>query len=128
MKPHVQVGAALIAQDGYYLITQRKPGVHLEGFWEFPGGKREDGESLEDCVCREVFEELDVTVSQPVHFMTNHHEYQEKTVELSFFECSIIAGSPKAVACAGFSWVKPENFHEFEFPPADKPVINMLQK
>ncbi|WP_454061791.1 (deoxy)nucleoside triphosphate pyrophosphohydrolase [Candidatus Nitrospira salsa] len=128
MKPHVQVGAALIAQDGYYLITQRKPGVHLGGFWEFPGGKCQDGESLEDCVSREVLEELDIEVSQPIHFMTNHHEYLEKIVELSFFECSIISGFPKTVECAAFSWVKPENFSEFEFPPADIPVINMLQK
>ncbi|WP_447971777.1 (deoxy)nucleoside triphosphate pyrophosphohydrolase [Nitrospira sp. M1] len=127
MKPHLQVGIALIVQNGYYLIAQRKPDVHLGGLWEFPGGKCQEGESLAECVSREVLEELDIEVSQPVHFLTNHHDYAEKTVELNFFECSIIRGRPRAVECADFCWVKPENFHEFEFPPADIPVINRLR-
>ncbi|GJL55173.1 MAG: hypothetical protein NPIRA02_23050 [Nitrospirales bacterium] len=126
MKPHFQVGVALIVQDGHYLITQRKPDVHLGGLWEFPGGKCQDGESLAECVSREILEELDIEISQPIYFMASRHEYVEKTVVLNFFECSILRGRPQAIECADFRWVKPENFHEFEFPPADIPVIHRL--
>ena len=94
--------------------------------WEFPGGKCEGWESPEDCVRREVLEELDVEVTPPVYLMTHYYEYPQKTVDLTFFECSIFRGKPKAIDCADFCWVKPEQFCDYEFPPADAPVIQFL--
>ena len=85
----IQVAAALIVHEGRYLITQRRADVHLGGLWEFPGGKRESGESLEDCLRRELREELGIEISLPVLFRVIRHDYPEKSVELHFFKCAI---------------------------------------
>ena len=126
MKPRIRVAAALIKQDGLYLITRRKKGVHLEGLWEFPGGKCEAGESIETCLQRELIEELDIEITPPRLFMTHHHEYPEKNVELFFFSCTIHQGTPKPIGCSEFCWVKVEELYHFEFPPADVPVLSRL--
>lgn len=127
-KPFIQVAAAVIEWHGQYLITQRKPATHLAGYWEFPGGKLESGESLEECVQREVREELGVVVTQPVPFMVVQHEYSEKEVELNFFFCSIATGELQSLGCAGFQWVRAGELSQFDFPPADEPVVARLQE
>ena len=81
----VEVAAGLICREGRYLIARRKAGVHLAGFWEFPGGKREAGETLEECLQRELFEELNIHIDVPLPFQIIRHQYPEKTVELHFF-------------------------------------------
>ncbi|MGQ0811210.1 MAG: 8-oxo-dGTP diphosphatase MutT, partial [Nitrospiraceae bacterium] len=124
----VQVAAGLICDAGRYLIARRKSGVHLGGLWEFPGGKCEPGESLEECLRRELHEELAVTISSPVHFQVIRHAYPEKIVELHFFRCSIVAGQATPVDCAEIRWVDPEDLAQFEFPPADRPVIDALRR
>src|SRR3989442_15272774 len=85
----VQVAAALILQDGRYLLTRRKVNVHLSGLWEFPGGKREPEESLEECLRKELREELGIEITEPVPIKFVRYAYPEKTVELNFFRCSI---------------------------------------
>ena len=127
-KKIIQVAAAVIECDGRYLITQRGPHTHLAGYWEFPGGKRESGESLEACVQREVREELGVEVTQPTLFMAIQHEYPEKEVELHFFFCTISEGKVQSLGCAGFQWVTPEELLNFTFPPADEPVVARLRE
>jgi len=127
-KKFIQVAAAVIECDGRYLITQRGPHTHLAGYWEFPGGKRESGESLEACVQREVREELGVEVTQPTPFMVIQHEYPEKEVKLHFFFCSISTGEVQSLGCAGFQWVTPGELLNFEFPPADEPVVARLRE
>jgi len=124
----VMVAAAIIARDGRYLIARRKPGVHLGGFWEFPGGKCEAGESFEECLRRELLEELDVSVSTAIPFQTIRHAYPEKTVELHFFRCSIGVGEPKARDCAEIRWVHPREFQLYRFPPADEGILRALQE
>ena len=124
----IQVAAAVIECDGRYLITQRGPRTHLAGFWEFPGGKREPGESLEACVLREVYEELGVEVAQPIPFMVVQHEYPEKAVELHFFFCSILQGDVQPLGCSDLRWVTPEELANFTFPPADDPVVARLRE
>lgn len=84
-KPWIRVAAALIEQEGRYLITRRHQNVHLGGMWEFPGGKCETGESFESCLQRELVEELGVEITSPQFFMTQEYEYSEKVVELKFF-------------------------------------------
>lgn len=127
-KPRVRVAAALIKRKELYLITRRKKGVHLEGLWEFPGGKCEIGETFETCLQRELMEELDIVITQPRFFMNHHHEYPEKTVELYFFSCSIYRGTPKPIGCAEFRWVRIEEFCHFAFPPADVAVLSRLRE
>jgi 8-oxo-dGTP diphosphatase len=123
----IQVAAALILHEGRYLITRRKAGVHLEGFWEFPGGKREPDESLEECLHREVREELGIEVTRPVLFQVIRHDYPEKTVELHFFRCSIQDGQPRPLGCDDLRWVTLEELPLFPLPPADRPLVEALQ-
>ncbi len=124
----IEVAAGLIHHEGRYLIARRKPGVHLAGFWEFPGGKRETGESLEECLQRELFEELSIRVDVPVPYQIVRHDYLEKTVELHFFHCVIEEGQATAVDCAEIRWVLPEELPQFKFPPADQVIIDALQR
>jgi 8-oxo-dGTP diphosphatase len=124
--PVIQVAAGLIVRGGRYLIARRKAGTHLGGLWEFPGGKREAGESLEDCLHRELREELGIDVTPPVHFRVIRHEYPEKTVELHFFRCSVRRGEAMALDCEEVRWVMPGELSDYEFPPADHPLIEAL--
>ncbi|HJT22671.1 MAG TPA: 8-oxo-dGTP diphosphatase MutT [Nitrospira sp.] len=123
----VEVAAGLICREGRYLIAKRKPGVHLAGLWEFPGGKREADETLEECLRRELFEELSIQVDVPIPFRIIRHEYPEKTVELHFFRCVIERGQPTPVDCAELRWVSPQELTHYQFPPADRPIIDALQ-
>lgn len=127
-KPSIQVAAAVIEDQGRYLITQRGRQGDLPGFWEFPGGKREEHETLECCVLREVQEELGVSVVSPVLFKTLVYEYPDKVVELHFFRCVISHGAPRPLGCADWRWVLAEELTAYSFPPADEPVIVQLQR
>lgn len=124
----VEVAAGLIRHEGRYLIARRKPGVHLAGFWEFPGGKREPGESLEECLQRELFEELSVRIDIPVPFQIIRHDYADKTVELHFFRCMIESGQAMPLDCAEIRWVAPDELDKLNFPPADRPIIDALRR
>jgi 8-oxo-dGTP diphosphatase len=124
----VEVAAGLICHDGRYLIAKRRSGVHLAGLWEFPGGKREQGETLEECLQRELFEELSIHIDIPVPFRIIRHEYPEKTVELHFFRCRIGEGVATPVDCAEIRWVHPSEMGDYQFPAADRPVIEALQR
>jgi len=123
----VQVAAALIAHEGRYLLTRRKADVHLGGLWEFPGGKREPGESLEECLRRELREELGIEITEPVPYQIVRHAYPEKTVELHFFRCSIKDGNPRPLGCEALQWVPPEEMTRLPLPPADRPLVKALQ-
>jgi 8-oxo-dGTP diphosphatase len=122
----VQVAAALILHEGCYLLTRRKAHVHLGGLWEFPGGKREPGESLEDCLRRELREELGIEITEPVPFQIIRHAYPQKTVELHFFRCSIKDGQPRPLGCDALQWVPPEELPRMPLPPADRPLVDAL--
>lgn len=124
----VEVAAGLVYREGRYLIARRKTGVHLAGFWEFPGGKREPGETLEECLQRELFEELNIRIDVPIPFQIVRHQYPEKTVELHFFRCGIESGQATAIDCAEIRWVWPHELADFEFPPADRLVIEALRR
>lgn len=123
----IQVAAALIVREGRYLITQRRADVHLGGLWEFPGGKRESGESLEDCLRRELREELGIEISHPALFRVIRHDYPEKSVELHFFKCVIASGLPCPLGCEDLRWVAPEELDRFPLPPADQPLVEALR-
>jgi len=124
----IEVAAGLVQREGRYLIARRGPGVHLAGFWEFPGGKREADETLEACLRRELSEELGIQIDVPIPFQVVRHEYAGKIVELHFFHCRIEAGQATAIDCAEIRWVWPHELGDFEFPPADRPIIEALRR
>lgn len=124
----IEVAAGLVHRDGRYLIARRKPGVHLAGFWEFPGGKRETGESLTECLQRELFEELRIRVDLPIPYRIIRHDYRDKIIELHFFRCAIEQGEPMPIGCEEIRWVYPEDLTQFKFPSADYAVIEALRR
>ena len=120
------MAAGLIFRDGKLLITQRKAGSHLAGLWEFPGGKREPGESWDHCLRRELREELAIEVGVGPLFSEVTHAYPEKTVHLRFFVCSLIAGEPQPIDCAAVAWVTAEELTHYQFPAADAVLLEAL--
>ena len=125
-KPRIEVGAAVIFNHGNILISQRDDSSHLSGLWEFPGGKREDNETFEECVRREIKEELNVEVAVQNLFETVEYEYTEKIVLLRFYRCQYLRGEAKALGCRQFQWVPPSKLPSYSFPPANQQVIQKL--
>ncbi len=127
-KAVIEVAAGLLYHEGRYLIARRKPGVHLAGFWEFPGGKKEVGESIIECLHRELFEELRIRIGCPIPYQIIRHEYPEKIVELHFFRCALEQGPPVPVDGQDIRWVFPKELTQYQFPPADQAVIDALRR
>ncbi|HTA95342.1 MAG TPA: 8-oxo-dGTP diphosphatase MutT [Verrucomicrobiae bacterium] len=126
MNRTIEVSAALIFRNGKLLITQRHPNAHLGGLWEFPGGKREANESFEECLVREIREELGMGISVGELFEEITHAYTEKTVHLKFFICKLISGEPQLLGCAAFKWIGKSELPDYEFPAADAQLLEKL--
>ena len=124
---HVEVSAALIFRAGKLLITQRHANAHLGGLWEFPGGKREPGESFEQCLIREIREELGVEISVGELFEEIRHDYAEKSVHLKFFRCRLPSGEPAALDCAAVKWIERSQLSAHDFPAADARLLEKLK-
>ena len=110
------------------LITQRRPQDHFGGLWEFPGGKRHPDESDEDCLKRELMEELSIEVQIKGLIETVNHEYPEKAVCLKFFHCDWRAHEPRAIGCENFAWVSRKQLANYAFPAADARLLEMLSQ
>ena len=123
----INVAAALLFHNGRLLITQRRPDDHLPNLWEFPGGKIEPGESFQQCLVREIREELGVEISVGELFEDLTHTYPEKTVRLCFFRCALMSGNAKAIHVQDLRWITREELGRFEFPAADAKLIARLQ-
>ena len=123
----IVVTAAVIERDGQFLVTRRQQGVHLEGCWEFPGGKCEPDEPLGACLSRELREELDVDARVGDEVFTVAHDYPERRVELHFFACELL-GEPRPQQGQAMQWVRREDLATLEFPPADAELIEKLMK
>ncbi len=123
----VVVVAAVVEQDGRFLITRRPTGTHLEGCWEFPGGKREPGESDEACLAREMREELGVDVEVGPTLGRVEHAYPDRTVELRFHACRVL-GEPVPRLGQQVRWASREELPELTFPPADAELIARLAR
>jgi 8-oxo-dGTP diphosphatase len=121
----IVVAAAVVAREDCYLVTRRQRGVHLEGFWEFPGGKCDPGESLSDCLTRELREELNVAarIGREIHVTT--HRYEDRTIELHFIECDL-AGDPQPQLGQEMRWVPRHELRTLAFPPADEELIRLF--
>lgn len=122
----LEVGAALVFKNGKFLITQRKEGDSFGGFWELPGGKKEPTESLEECVIRELKEELDIVVEIQHFFRILTYHYPQRSVRLNIFFCSHKSGEPKLIECQNLAWVSPKDLSKYKFPEADQSLIEEL--
>jgi mutator protein MutT len=123
----IEVAAALIRDAaGRYLITQRRRGSHLEGLWEFPGGKRDAGEALEACLERELLEELGARFTIEDRVDTIHWEYPDRTVVLHFYRCRLRSGTIAPQESQAMAWVAPAELTRYDFPPADRALIAHL--
>jgi mutator protein MutT len=123
----IDVVAGLIRDEaGRYLITRRRTGTHLAGLWEFPGGKREAEETLEESLARELSEELGAVFSIGERIETVRWEYPEKTVVLHFFRCRVAGGTVVPREGQMMAWVAPADFGGYDFPPADAVLLARL--
>lgn len=121
------VSAAVIEDGrGRILVCRRQGGGSCAHLWEFVGGKREEGETDEECLIRECREELGVEVSVGGLLVETCHRYPEYDVDIKFFKAEIVSGEPKRVVHETIIWVGPEEFGELEFCPADREILQYL--
>jgi 8-oxo-dGTP diphosphatase len=124
------VSAGLVLRDdGALLIARRPPGGFMPGYWEFPGGKLEEGEAPEACLAREIREELGVEVEVGPIFHVKIHDYPDRRVLLLFYRCALPPGEkPLDLAAGGLehTWAKPAELSSYEMLPADEEVIGMM--
>jgi 8-oxo-dGTP diphosphatase len=127
VSPVLEVAAGLIRDAaGRYLITQRRRGSHLAGLWEFPGGKVEAGETAAACLRRELMEELSATFAVGELAETVRWDYPDRTVVLHFFDCHLESGDIAPREQQGMLWVEPARLADYDFPPADRELIQRL--
>ncbi len=123
----VEVAAGLVFRNGRLLLTQRHLHSHLGGLWEFPGGKREPGETFEACLHRELQEELGIEVEVGSLLDSLTHAYPDKTVHLRFFQCRWLRHEPQPLDCAALAWVSRDQLDDFAFPAADARLLEKLR-
>ncbi|MFC1493659.1 (deoxy)nucleoside triphosphate pyrophosphohydrolase [Thermodesulfobacteriota bacterium] len=125
-KKPITVTAAVIWEDGKFLITQRPGGVHLEGLWEFPGGKKKEMETLEQCMEREIMEELGIKIRIEKELFEVLHEYESKVVELHFFQCVITEGIASPREGQNMRWIEPFEISRYKFPSPDRKIVEHI--
>jgi 8-oxo-dGTP diphosphatase len=123
------VAVALVDPDGRVLLAQRPEGKPMAGLWEFPGGKIHAGESPEGALIRELSEELAIDVAEsclaPLTFAS--HRYENFHLLMPLFACRRWNGIPKPQEGQTLAWVRPARLGDYPMPPADKPLIAMIQ-
>lgn len=128
MDDQIEVVAALIWQGDRFLICQR-PASKSRGLqWEFVGGKVEPGETKQQALIRECREELDIILSVGEEFLEVVHSYPDITIRLTVFHASIAQGTPKLLEHKDMRWILPEEAGQFDFCPADRVILNKIQK
>lgn len=125
--PHIRVVAAVIEQQGRFLITQRRLTGVLAGLWEFPSGKVEAGETDEDALRRELRERVGVDVEVGRSTARRSHRYEGYVVDLVLYRASILPGEePRPIRVADLRWVTPQELENYAFPPADQATTDLL--
>lgn len=119
----IDVTCAIIVKDNRILATRRARGFHLEGFWEFPGGKIEPGETATSCIIREIREELNVVVEIIKPLIPVEHHYPEKSIRLIPFLCKIASGTIVLTDHSEFLWIKGEEMEILNWATADREII-----
>lgn len=125
--PLVDVVVGLIEDGaGRWLVNQRRPGSHMAGSWEFPGGKREAGEARFAALSRELHEELLIEVTAAKPFMCLRHEYPDRRVELDIWLVGAYSGMPVANERQRLRWATPGELTVLPMLPADRPIIQAI--
>ena len=124
----IKVTAGIVEKDGKLLIAKRKSGKSIESLWEFPGGKLEEGESLEECLKRELMEELNIEVKVDSYLCSSFFNHKGKEMELLAYRASYVAGELKMFDHDDIRWVNPSEFNNYEFIEPDKVIIRKLVK
>ncbi|MDJ0600122.1 MAG: 8-oxo-dGTP diphosphatase MutT [Crocosphaera sp.] len=126
--PHKKIGVAVIYNNaGLILIDRRQEKGLLGGLWEFPGGKIEPNETVEDCIKREIKEEIDIDIEVGENLVNLDHAYTHFKVTLYVHLCRYLAGEPKPIECQEIRWVSLEEIDQFPFPKANTKIIEMLK-
>lgn len=124
--PHHQIAVGIVWKRNKILIAQRRADALLGGLWEFPGGHLEPDETLAQCVAREVKEELGVAVQVDEEFAKVEHAYSHFKITLHAFHCHWASGRPRALSCAKWKWIKPDELSLYAFPKANRVLIEKL--
>jgi A/G-specific adenine glycosylase len=124
--PHYDVAAAITLRDGQVLIARRRAEDMLGGLWEFPGGKRQDGEDLKAALRRELGEEMAITVDVGERLMEMEHAYTHFRITLYAFWCRLVAGEPACIECADFAWVKPKALEDYPMAVTDRRIAERV--
>lgn len=123
---YIEVTAAIIVQEGKILIAQRPPTDELAFMWEFPGGKVDPGETPEECLKRELFEELSIHVAVKDFICESFYAYDHKNIQLMAYLVTYLSGDFVVKEHAQIKWVLPENLKYYTFAPADIPIVKYL--
>jgi A/G-specific adenine glycosylase len=126
--PHREIGAGVIWHEDKILISQRPLKGLLGGLWEFPGGKLEPGETLAQCVAREIKEELGIKVKVGKEMLAVDHAYSHFRITLHAFECQYVSGEPQKLGVQDWRWVTPQELKKFAFPGANQPIIKLIRE
>jgi 8-oxo-dGTP diphosphatase len=124
----ISVAAAIIARNGRVFIAKRRPPGRMPGMWEFPGGKIESGETPEQCLARELREELDIDAAVGDLVGTHRHAYDFYTVNLLVYRATIVDGTITLNDHADMAWASAEELGGYRFAPADRPFVEMIRK
>lgn len=127
-KFRIEVGAACIYRDGHYLVQTRPMGKSFVGQWEFPGGKREKGETIEQCITREIVEELGIEIRITEHVCDILQEFERTELLLRFYICELISGDPVGREGQELRWIEPRKFGGLPFLNTNAECIEKLQQ
>lgn len=123
-----QIGVAVIRDDrDLILIDRRLAKGLLGGFWEFPGGKIEGNETVQECIKREILEEIGIDIAVDSHLITIDHTYSHFRVNLQVYNCRYLSGEARAIECEEIRWVTIEELDHFTFPAANQEIIRALK-
>ncbi|MGN7860570.1 (deoxy)nucleoside triphosphate pyrophosphohydrolase [Microbacterium sp. 22303] len=128
MKKQIEVVGAVLIRDGAVLSAQRSPHMSLAGFWEFPGGKVEAGETPQVALAREMREELLCTVTIGDHIDTIRHEYNFGVVTLTTFYATLVEGEPQLTEHSELRWIPVPDLLNVEWADADVPTVKRVMR
>jgi mutator protein MutT len=129
-RAHVEVAVAVVFDPGHrrLLICKRRPDTVLGGYWEFPGGKCDQGEAPEKCACREVLEETGVTVRAVRELAVIEHDYPHALVRLHPFLCELVSGKVELLAVEDAKWIDPAEVVGYRFPEANGELVAAVSR
>jgi mutator protein MutT len=127
--PHKRIGVGVIRnQHNLILIDRRQQKGSMGGLWEFPGGKIEPNETVQECIAREISEELAIEIAVETLLIEIEHTYPQYHITLYVYNCRYIKGEPQPLECDEIRWVKPHELEQYEFPAANAAIVAALHK